>query len=112
MNLYESFDFSEGVIEVAKIAFSLERASGRILLTEFGGIFSAGFFPGVFFFLGQGENTPGKNPAETHSMKIQVILGEIPVCKNVGKFLQNIGSCRIACKLEKSACYPILKIQP
>ena len=49
MNLYESFDFSEGVIEVAKIAFSLERASGRILLTDFGGIFSAGFFPGVFF---------------------------------------------------------------
>ena len=49
MSLYGSCDFSEGVIEVAKIAFSLERASGRILLTEFGGIFSAGFFPGVFF---------------------------------------------------------------
>ena len=61
MNLYESCDFSEGVIEVAEIAFSLERVYGRIILTEFGGAFFAGFFPGLFFF-GQGENTPRKKP--------------------------------------------------
>ena len=61
MNLYESCDFSEGVIEVAEIAFSLERVYGRIILTEFGGAFFAGFFPGLFFF-GQGENTSPKKP--------------------------------------------------
>ena len=57
MSLYESCDFSEGIIEVAKIAFSLERVRGRIFLTEFGGTFFAGFFPDLFFF-GQGGNTP------------------------------------------------------
>ena len=57
MSLYESCDFSEGIIEVAKIAFSLERVRGRIFLTEFGGTFFAGFFPDHFFF-GQGGNTP------------------------------------------------------
>ena len=46
--MYESIDMSEGVIEVAKIAFSLERPYGRIFLTEFGGTFFAGFFSGVF----------------------------------------------------------------
>ena len=61
MYLNESCDFSEGVIEVVKIAFSLERVYGRIFQTEFGGIFFSGFFPGSFF-LGQGENTPRKKP--------------------------------------------------
>ena len=61
MSLYESCGFSEGVIEVKKIAFSLERVYGRIFLTEFGGIFFAGFFPGLFFF-GHGENTLRKKP--------------------------------------------------
>ena len=49
MSFYESFDFSEAVIEVGKIAFSFERLYERIILTEFGGTFFAGFFPGVFF---------------------------------------------------------------
>ena len=49
MSLYESCDFPEGVIEVAKIAFSLEIVYGRIFLTEFGGKSFAGFFPGVVF---------------------------------------------------------------
>ena len=48
--MYESFDISEGVIEVAKIALFLERLYGRIFLTEFGGTFFAGFFLGVFFY--------------------------------------------------------------
>ena len=48
MSLYESFDFSEGLIEVAKIPFSLGRVYGRMFL-EFEGIFFAGFFLGVFF---------------------------------------------------------------
>ena len=62
MSLYESFDFSEGDIGVAKIAFSLERLYyGRIFLTEFGGTFFAGFFPG-------GSYT-GKKLTETQSMK-------------------------------------------
>ena len=49
MSLYESFDFYEGVIEVAKIAFCLERIYGRIFLTGFGETFFAGFFPVSFF---------------------------------------------------------------
>ena len=53
MSLYESCDFSEGAIEVAKIAFSLERVYGRIFMTQFGGTFFVGFFPNLFF-LGQG----------------------------------------------------------
>ena len=49
MSLYESYDFSEGVVEVAKIAFSVKRVYGRIFLTEFGRTFIAGFFPSLFF---------------------------------------------------------------
>ena len=40
------------------------------------------------FFLGQEENTSGKNPTDTQSMKIQVKLGEMPVRKNVVKIMQ------------------------
>ena len=61
MSLYESCDFSKGVIEVATIAFSLERVYGRIFLTEFGGTFFASFFPGLFF-LDMEENTHRKKP--------------------------------------------------
>ena len=110
MSLYESFDFSEGVIEVAKIAFSLERVYGRIFLTGFRGTFSAGFFPGVFF-LGPRRKYTWKSLSETQSMKIQVKLGEIPVRKNVGKLMQTVGSRRLTPKLAKSTYYPILKIQ-
>ena len=46
-SLCESFEFSEGIIGVTKIAFSLERLSGQIFLTESGGTFFAGFCPGV-----------------------------------------------------------------
>ena len=49
MSLYVSFDFSEGFIEVEKIAFSLERLYGPIFLTKFGGTFFVGFFPVSFF---------------------------------------------------------------
>ena len=70
----KSCDFSEGVIEVAKIAFCLERAYGRILLTDFGGTFSANFFL-CHFFLGQGQNTSGKkpyrNPVNENSSKVR-----------------------------------------
>ena len=48
MSLCESFDFSEGVFRVAKIAFSLERLYGRIFLT-LGEHYFQGFFPSVFF---------------------------------------------------------------
>ena len=65
MSLFESSDFSEGFIGVAKIAYK------RIFLTEFWGTFFVGFFP-VVVFLGQGKITPGRNPAVTQSMKIQV----------------------------------------
>ena len=61
MSLYESCDFPEGVMQVTKIVFSLERVYGRMFLTEFEGIFLAGFFPDLFFF-GQGENTPRLKP--------------------------------------------------
>ena len=104
MSLYESCDFSEGVIEVAKIEFSLEGVYGPIFLTEFGGKLFASFFPSLFFF-SQGENPPPKkNPAETQSMKIQVKSGEILVCKNVGKIMQNIGSRRLTSKSTKLTC--------
>ena len=64
MGLNELFDFSEGVIVVAKIASSLERLHGRISLTEFGGTFFCRLFSCCLFFLGQGENKPEKKPAE------------------------------------------------
>ena len=68
MSLCESFNFSEGGIWVAKTTFSLERLYyGRIFLTEFGGNISFPSFLPVSFFLGQGENTTGKNSTETSS---------------------------------------------
>ena len=72
MSLYESFDFSEGVFGVAKIAFSLERLYGRIFLT-LGEHYFQGFFPSVFF---------------SYSMKIQVKSGEILVRKIPRKVMQ------------------------
>ena len=59
--MYKSFDISEGVIKVAKIALFLERLYGGIFLTEFGGTFFAGFFP-VSFFLGPRRKYTGKKP--------------------------------------------------
>ena len=47
-----------------KIAFSLERVYGRIFLTEFGGTFFAGLFPGLFS-LAKEKIHREKNPAET-----------------------------------------------
>ena len=56
------------------------------------------------FFLGQGENTSGKKPAETQSMKIQVKSGEIPVRKNVGKIMQNVSSRSLTPKSPMLIC--------
>ena len=72
------------------MVFSLVYRRG--FLTKFGGTFFAGSFPGLFF-LGQGENTPGKNPAETQSIKIQVKSGEIPVRKNVKTMQSQYSKC-------------------
>ena len=47
------------------------------------------FFSRCLFFLSHGENTSGKNPAETQSMKIQVKSEKIPVRKNVVKIMQS-----------------------
>ena len=85
----------------AKIASSLKRPYGRIFLTGFGGTFFCGLFSRCLFFSGQGENTPGKNPAETQSMKIQVKSGEILVRKSVGKIMQNVDSPRVTSKSAK-----------
>ena len=63
MSLYESFDFSEEVIDVAKIAFSLERLYGMIFLTEFGRT----FFPGVFFSKAKEKTYREKTP-QKHSL--------------------------------------------
>ena len=111
MSLYESFNFSKGFIGVAKIASSLERLYGRIFLTEFGRTYFFGLFSRCRFFLSQRENLPRKNPAETQSMKIQVKSGEILVCKNFGKIMQNVDSPRLTPKSAKLAWYPILKTQ-
>ena len=62
MSLYESCDFSEGVIKVAKIKFSLERVHGRIFLTQFEGKFFAGIFPGPFFLRPRRKYTAKKTP--------------------------------------------------
>ena len=69
--------------QVAKIAFSLETLYEGIFLTEFGGTFFCRLFFWCLFFLGQEENTLGKNP----TVKIQVKSGEIPVRKNVKKIM-------------------------
>ena len=53
--------FPKELSRLKKIAFSFERVYGRIFLTEFGGIFFAGFFRDLYFF-GKGENTPRKKP--------------------------------------------------
>ena len=110
MSLYGSCDFSEGVIEVAKIAFSLERVYGRIFLTAFGEHFLHTFFP-VFFSQAKENIHREKKPAETQSMKIQIKSGEIPVRKNAGKIMQNVGSRRLTPKSAKLTCQPIFKIQ-
>ena len=104
MSFYESFDFSEAGIGVAKIAFSFER-----LYRVWGNIFCR-LFPWLFF-LGQGEKYTGKRLAGTQSMKIQVKSGEIPIRKNVGKILQNVDSRRLTLKWAKLAYYSTLKIQ-
>ena len=44
-------------------------------------------------------------------MKTQVNSEEIPVGKNAGKIMQNVGSRRLTPKSEKLTCYPILKIK-
>ena len=107
----EDMNFSEGVIWVPKVGSSLERLYARIFLTEFGGTFFCGLFSRCLFFSSQGENTPGKNPAETQSLKIQVKSGEILVRKNVGKIMQNVDSPRVTPKSAKLLWYPILKTQ-
>ena len=56
--------------------------------------FFAGFIPGLFFSAKE-KILSEKNPAETQSMKIQVKSGKIPVCKNVGKIMQNLGKRRL-----------------
>ena len=66
------------------------------------------FFPVSFFFLDQGESTPGEKTTETQSMKTQVNSGEIPVRKDVGKFMQNVGSRRLTPKSAKLIGYPTL----
>ena len=45
-----------------------------------------------------------QKPAETQSIKIQVKSGEIPVCKNVGKIMQYVGSRRLTAKSAKLTC--------
>ena len=75
------------------------------------GTFFCGLFSRYLFFSGQGENTPGKKPTETQSVKIQVKLGERLVRKNVGKIMQNVDSPRVTPKSAKLTWYPILKTQ-
>ena len=103
MSLYESFDFSEGVIEVKKLNFALKDYMDGNFWLRLEEHFLQAFIP-VSFFSGQGENTPGKKPAKTQSMKIQVNSGDIPFHKNVGKILQNVGSSRLTPKSAKLTC--------
>ena len=61
------------------------------------------FFP-VFFSSAKDKIHREQKPAETQSMKIQVKSGEIPVCKNVGKIMQYVGSRRLTPKSAKLTC--------
>ena len=70
MSLYESFNFSEGVMQVAKIAFFFERLYGRIFLTESGGTSFAGFFPDVFFPKYTGKKSR-RNSVNDNSSKVR-----------------------------------------
>ena len=79
------------LVRVVKIAFSLEKLYGMTIWTEIGRTSFAGFFSSVFF-LGQGENTPGKITPQTGLIKIQVNSGEIPVLKNLGQMIRNVDS--------------------
>ena len=80
------------LVRVAKIAFSLEKLYGMTIWTEFGRTSFVGFFFKCLFFLGQGENTPGKKTPQTGLIKIQVNSGEIPVLKNLGQMIRNVDS--------------------
>lgn len=111
MSLYRSFDFSGEIIEVTQIPFSLERLSGRIFFYSIQENIFCGLFFLYHFFFGQGENTPGKAPAETQSMKMQVKSGGNPVRKNIRKIMQNANSDRFIRKSTKLTYYAIPKIQ-
>ena len=102
MSLYESCDFSEKILEVAKVLFSRERVYGRIYLSLKEHFLQA-FLP-IFFSSGKEKIQREKNSAETQSMKIQEKSGEIPACKNVGKIMQNVGSRRLKPKSAKLTC--------
>ena len=78
--------------------------------TEFGRTFFVGFFFKCLFFLGQGENTPGKKTPQTGLIKIQVNSGEIPVLKNLGQMIRNVDSRSLTPKSAWLTCHPIFKI--
>ena len=79
------------LVRVVKTAFSLEKQYGMTIWTEFGRTSFVGFFK-CLFFLGQGENKPGKKTPQTGLIKIQVNSGEIPVLKNLGQMIRNVDS--------------------
>ena len=61
MSLYKSCDFSEGVIEVAKIEFSLEGVYGGYFWLSLEENFLRAFFP-VFFSSAKDKKHPEKKP--------------------------------------------------
>ena len=56
------------------------------------------------FFLGQGENTPRKKPRRNSVNENSLKSGEIPVRKNAGKIMENVGSRRRTPKSAKLTC--------
>ena len=56
------------------------------------------------FFLGQGENTPRKKTRRNSVNENSLKSGEIPIRKNVGKIMENVGSRRRTPKSAKLAC--------
>ena len=58
-------------------------------------------FSQSFLLYRRRKYTAKKNPAETQSMKIHVNSGEIPVCKNIGKIMQNVDSRSLTPKSAK-----------
>ena len=61
---HESFNFSE-LLGLQKLHFPLKDYTDGYFWLSLEGHFCRAFSPIFLFFLGQGENTPTENPAET-----------------------------------------------
>ena len=89
MSLYDSFDFSDGGIGVAKITFSLERLCyGRIFLSEFGETFLAAFLPVGKNFGKMKQNVDSRRLTPKSTKLTCYPILKIQSRENTGKYLK------------------------